>query len=432
MPEATLTAPAPSVGTSGAAPSSSPAPVATPSTGGEPDDGALVDTGAATPTPEGDQTGATSDTDPSAGGETDGDGRLLPRYIRELKTTNPEDYKRAKAEFFGHSAYRQVFPTVGDARQAKQTLELVGGEAGLATLQQDMSEFREVAGQYVNGDPKFVDDLAQNDPIAFGTHAPRYLDKLREVDALAFNRLIAKQFVSEFAATGFRAQLEQAYAATQDPKVRGVLNQLAKWHDDVEQLSKQEDDPRYKKLQEELRAERAGNSEKGYKEFYSGYQTDARKGIDGAATKLLDSYLKGQTVDPEDMALLRRNAIQIANEVISKDDTFTKQRNLLLQRQDKEAAVRYAVARFEQALGDPQSGSVKRVIKAFGRTGAKPAVAAQPSQQTAKPAAPQIEGFTRIKDRPNPMDIDSQRSKGLVLNQRAILKDGRKVTWATA
>lgn len=429
MPEATLTAPAPSVGTTSAAPSSSPAPVATPSTGGEPNDGAPLDTGAATPTPEGDQTGATSDTDPSAGGQdTDGDGRLLPRYIRELKTTNPEDYKRAKAEFFGHTAYRQVFPTVGDARQAKQTLELVGGEAGLATLQQDMGEFREVAGQFINGDPKFVDDLAQNDPIAFGTHAPRYLDKLREVDAPAFNRLIAKQLVNEFSATGFRAQLEQAYAATQDPKVRGVLNQLAKWHDDVEQVSKQEDDPRYKKLQEELRNERTGKAEESFKAFREGYKTDAKKGIDVTATKLLDSYLKGQTIDPDDKALLMRNAIQIADQVISKDETFTKQRNLLLQRQDKEAAVRYVLARYEQALGE----SVKRVIKAFGRTGAKPAVIPQQTQQPAKPATQVVDGFSRINDRPQPMEIDYPRSSGMLLKQRAVLKDGRKVTWATA
>lgn len=425
MPDATLTAPAPSVGGNGSAvPSSAPAEV-TPSSTGEPEGGAPL--GADTPTPEGEQTGATPDTDSAGGLDTDGDGRLLPRYIRELKAANPEDYKRAKAEFFGHSAYKQVFPTVGDARQAKQTLELVGGEAGLATLQQDMSEFREVAGQFINGDPKFVDDLAANDPIAFGTHAPRYLEKLREVDTPAFNKLVASQLVNEFQATGFRAQLEQAYAATQDPKVRVILNQLAKWHDNVDAISKQEEDPRYKKLQEELRAERTGKAEETFKAFREGYKTEAKKGIDGTATKLLDSYLGGQKIDPDDKILLMRNAIQLADATISKDETFTKQRNLLLQRQDKPAAVRYVTARYEEALKE----SVKRVIKAFGRTGAKPAVTAQPTLP-AKPAAPQVDGFTRIGERPNPHDIDGNRSRGMLLNQRAILKDGRKVTWATA
>lgn len=424
--EATLTAAAPSVGAD-AVDTGSSTPTATPTEGAEPI--SSVPAGTETAQPEAAPTGA--ETDQIAATEEGGDGRLLPKAIRALKETDPSAYKAEKARFFEHREYKGTFPTVGDARRAKQTLDLVGGEAGLTKLQSDVGEFRNVAQQFANGDPAFIDDLAKHDPVAFGTHVPHMLEKYAETDRPGYNRIIARELVREFRAKGvqLRSQLETIYASfNAGDKTKGneILNQVATWYDAVEDISKQEEDPRYKKLQQELKSERESNGKEAYKSFFSDYQKDAQSQINSATDKLLDSYLKDQRLDNEDKALLRRNAIQLANEIVVKDETFTKQRDLLLQRQDKTVSVRYAVSRYEQALGD----SVKRVIRAFGRTG--PAVVkAAPAAVPVAPKTP-ADGFARAAARPNPLEIDRTKTTNtMILNERkAVLKDGRKVTWA--
>src|SRR6185312_8608122 len=182
MPAETLTAPAASASVAGTASVAESTATATPTVTEEPITGAP--TGADTAQPEAGHESAETGTE--SGGDDNAnaseDGRVLPKAIRALKETDPKAYVAEKTRFFEHRDYKATFPTVAEAKKARQTLELVGGEAGLTQLQTDVSEFRNVAQQFMAADPKFTADLAEADQVAFVSHYPHYKQKVAEVD----------------------------------------------------------------------------------------------------------------------------------------------------------------------------------------------------------------------------------------------------------
>lgn len=431
MPVETITAPAASASVAGQDAAAESTLATTPTATEEPITGAP--TGAEAAEPEAGHESAEAGTGSGGKDSADGaeDSRVLPKAIRALKATDPKAYVAEKTRFFEHRDYKATFPTVAEAKKARQSLELVGGEAGLTQLQTDISEFRNVAQQFMAADPKFSADLAEADPIAFGSHVPHIMAKFAEVDREGYNREIAKQFTSEFEAIGLRPALETAYQQIKAGKVDeglAILNKLAKWHDDVRGVATKEDDPRYKKLQDQLRTERESKAKEGRESFRNQYITAATQQIDVAAGKLVDSYLKGKKLDADDRLRLLDNVRREADADVIKDSNYTQQRDLLIERGDVEASVRFAVSRYEQAL----SAATKKVMRTFGKL-ASPETAPRttpPANGTVKPPA---DGWVRVSERPKAFEIDSKRTPGsMILNQqRAVLKDGRKVTWAT-
>lgn len=427
--ETTITAPSPSVGGEGAGGGTSIAdspttvevePLGTPSPGVEPAEPEAAP-----------QPGTIEET--AKPGEPEGDGRLLPKGIQALKETNPEAYKAAKDLFFGLRAFKTEFPGgIPEARRLKQTFDLVGGEAGLQKMQTDNADFSTVAKQFMDGDPAFVADLAAEDPVAFGTHVPAILSKYKEIDPEGYRREVAKQISGEHAAWGLFPQLRAVYDAINSGKTdeaKEILNAIANWHDKIENLSKQEDDPRYKRLQETLKKERGSRSEQETEVFNNAYRSESVQGIDKAAKAIVQSYIKGKNYDANDEQLLMRNVIQEANQAMLKDKDFIAKRDLLIQRRDKEASVRFAVSAWERALGE----AAKRVMRTFSR-GATPAPTVAPTNGKPAPAKlpPGLQKVAPEWMNTNMKLVDrSKTPTTMILNLRqAVLLDGRKVTWA--
>lgn len=443
MPEpTTAAAPAASV----AAPIATATPTASPSPSGVEEPIGTPIPGAETAAPEaGQETTAEpgSEADATAGGSADEkqDARLLPKSIRDLKETNPEAFKAEKERFYEHRSYKQTFPTVAEARRAKQTLELVGGESGLNQMQTDMTEFREVATQYMNGDPEFVNDLAANDPVAFGTHVPNMLNKYLEIDAEGYNREMAKRIHGEHAAANLRPSLENAYAAITAGKyddAKKILEQIAGWHDRVEQVAKREEDPRYKKLQEQLKTERQSQNDKALSAFNDNYRAESKKAIDTAALRLVKSYFKDSKLDDNDTQIVLRNILRDANAEVLADKDWQTNKNRVLERAyssgNAEQAIRFASQRFNAAL----ESAVKQAARLFSKgAGTAPRVQ-QPTNGNGTQAKPPADGFMPVTEMPDPKSIDRTLTtmEMITRQKRAVLKpgapwNGRKVTWAT-
>ncbi len=369
--------------------------------------------------------------------EPEGDGRTLPNAIKALKETNPEAYKTAKGIFFENRAYKQTFPTVAAANAAKQTLDLVGGEQGIVQMQSDMGEFKEVATQFMNGDPAFITDLAETDPVAFATHVPTMLNKLKDVDKQLYNREMAKRIHGEHAAIGLRPALENAYQMIQSGKTEDalqLLGKLAGWHDNIEGLAKQEDDPRYKALQDELRKTRNTQAQEQDKKFFDGYRGEATKAINAAADKIFSSYLKDSKLDPDLKDQLVRESISLANQSLAANETYKKQRDLLFGRRDSQASVRFAVSQFQQALGPAIQQIIRkqaRIVKAFGKQAALGSnLSREQRPPAAKPNAVPA-GWTKVASAPKNIDRNRTTASMILNEKKAILNDGSKVTWAT-
>lgn len=432
---------APSVGASEGGGGEATTPAA-PTGEAEPIEGAPIE-GAEQPQPEGDQEPG-AESDKPKGEDASEDGRVLPKWIRSLKDADPEGFKKAKTDFFDLRERRTDFPTVADARKAKQTLELVGGEAGLAEMQADNAEFSAISKKFLNADPQFASDLFEQDTISAVQLVPHVLEQLQKHDGAAYNRLVAKQFSREFEARAInggtiRAALERAFAAAPQGEagqaIRDELNAIASWQDKVTQLAKQEENPEVKKLREKIKADEQARTSETQKAFTASYRDEAVKANTGEAERLVTQYLGTRKLDPESRNLALRNTISLANELLLDGKSFpdfAKQRDLLFQRGDKAALVRYVTSAWKQALAK----SVQRVMRLVGGgatpangKGAAQAAGAKPTANGAKPAP---QGYIKVKERPDPRLIDRSKSpfSQIMNEQKATLKDGRKVTWA--
>lgn len=366
--------------------------------------------------------------------QPDTDTRVIPLKWREAFSKDRD----LRNLFFNHREFNQVFPGgVPEARTFKETFENAGGTTGIAQMQTDLSDFKTVAQQFLDGDENFAADLFKEDPLAASSHAPHFLKHLRASDEPSYNRLTARQFAEEFQAAGVRPLIEQAYALIREGKTQealGSLEKLAGWHDNVLQVAKQEDDPRFKKLQEQLKHERTERANTEAQGFFSSYRQEVSTQNTATANKLLDDYLRtapaNMKPDDRERKLLLKNAIVEANDVLVADREFAKQRDALIARRDMNSLRRFVESRWEQEL----KKSVALVMRTFGKGWSKttPAPAGSNGQQRTPQAPPAPEGFTPVSKRPDGNLIDwGQTSGPMVLQERkAVLKDGKKVTWA--
>jgi hypothetical protein len=438
LEDAAGTLTAPSVGADGGGSGS---PETTPSPSVVEEQPGAPPAGDETPQPEGEQPGA--EAEQTIEGEPT-DSRVIPPKLRELLKNEAIDSglrKDLKAQFFENKAFKGEFPTVADARKAKQTLELVGGEAGLAEMQADNAEFTGISKDFVNGDPKFASDLFEQDSIAAAQHVPHLLEALQKYDGQAYNRLIAKQFAREFQANAINGQplyaaLENVYALVKDGKAEEALaglNAIAGWHNRVTSLAKQEENPEVKKLREKIKADEQARSNEGQKQFLTSYRDEAQKTVRDSATNLVTQFLGSRKLDAESKNLAVHNTISLANDLLNDGKTFpqfSKQRDMLFQRGDKAALLRYVSSAWKQAL----DMSVKRVMRLVGGGGTAPAPKLPVGAPT-RPGtngAPRDLGFVKINERPDPRMIDRTKTTANMIasEKKAIYKDGRKVTWA--
>ena len=84
--------------------------------------------------------------DDTTGEEVVGDGRVIPKYIKDLQASDPKGYKKAKEAFFQHRDFIAAFPEGPNAASRMlQTIADAGGAEGIATLQQQAAQLSELA-----------------------------------------------------------------------------------------------------------------------------------------------------------------------------------------------------------------------------------------------------------------------------------------------
>ena len=365
------------------------------------------------------------------------DGRKLPAYVRELKETNPEAYKRAKAEFFDLDARRSVHPTVKAAREEHELIVSSGGAQGIAKLREDGQFFKSAAQQFLKGDPAFVQDLWDEDPIAAALHVPNMLELYKAKDTAGYRTTVAQLWDTEFNAVGFDNGLKQLLAAI-DAGDKESARQLAegfqKWKESISGVARQGPSAREKALLAERASRHEGQAQAEKDEFLKSYRTDATNAVVEEGAKVFDSFFKGRKIDPEDRTDLLREAFRAANAIVLKDEEYIKQREAHLAAGDSAAALRLTKSRFAQELPN----AVKRIARRYGMFSGPAKPAPTNGGQPPKPGAgapPQ--GFVNVNQRPSMDEIDTAATAKLtgsyqstILSGRAVLKNGRKVSWA--
>lgn len=358
------------------------------------------------------------------------DGRKIPPYIRALKEANPEAYKRAKGDFFDLDTRRAIHPTVQAAREEHELLQSAGGANGLGKLREDGAFFKTAAQQFLKGDPAFTKDLWEEDPIAAALHVPHMLEEFRAKDVEGYNSTLARLWDNEFEAIGLSRGLQQLRAAIDAADKETAiawLDEVAKWKDSISSVARRAEDPRVKTLLAERAKRQETEAETQHQEFLKGYRTEAVNAVVEDGGKVFDSFFKDRKIDSEDRNDLLREAFRIANAAVEKDKEFVSQRDAHLDAGDSHAAMRLTRSRFARELPT----AVKRVARRYGMVAgpAKPTPTQPSTAERTAPAGPS--GWIEVRERPQPEEIDRDRTTPSdIIAGKAVLKNGRKVSWA--
>lgn len=382
-------------------------------------------------TPEGTEP-APDGKDPASSTDPKEDGRIIPPWLRDLKDKNPAAFAKAKTDLFDLRDRRSVHPTVQAAREEHELLQANGGVAGIAKLREDGTFFKSAAEQFLKGDPAFVKDLFEEDPIAAAQHVPIMLDAFKERDKDGYNATIARLWDNEFKAVQFDTGVANLIAAIKAKDLDSAMQwaeSFGKWQQTISGHARRAEDPRVKALLTERNQRFANEAKTARDESFKSYRTDATNEVVTSMEKVFDDYFKNRKgMDAEDRGDLLREATARANRDVENTPGFKEQRDKLLQAGDFEGAKRLLKTTFAKHAPE----AVKRIARRYG-TLAGPAVPAKDLKQPTpgqRPAAPSA-GFVQVNTRPQAEEIDRNATPNeMIISGRAVLKNGRKVSWA--
>lgn len=372
-----------------------------------------------------------------AEGESREDGRLIPKWMRAMKEADPEGYKQAKSVLFNLKGREAIHPTVQAAREDHDLVQSLGGKEGATKLQEDSVFFKEAANQFLKGDQAFVKDLWEEDPIAAALHVSPMLDEFKARDLEGYKSTVARIWQNDFKQLNFAPALKDlanAIKAGDKDTASAIANSIQEWHDSILNVASRAEDPRVKTLLAERNKQHETREQTQKQEFLKSYQTETINTVVADAGKVFDSFFRGRKIDAEDRTDLLRESLTIANKAVLADKAFLEQRDKHLARGDSHAAQRLTKARYAQEM----NAAVKRIARRYGLSAgpAKPNTPTPQKDNNNQPKA--VQGYSNINARPQVDQIDQAATAranggdfaGSIVSKRAVLRDGRKVSWA--
>lgn len=381
----------------------------------------------------------------------------IRKVLRELRDSSPDKAPIARQlnDIVGREgAYRQVFPKVADAKQAKFLLDSIGGGDGLTSLQETIKSVNETDALLYAGDGRVLDSIledmkAAGKQDAFGKLASPFLDKLSEVDPKAYGTALRPHVFAALNQAAFPEMLagfEEALSATgADGKpapnvelIKSLVAEMKRWfgaeRQAVEGARKTALDPDRQAFERE-RTEFQSDQKKAFESEVTG---EWNKANDLALGEALKPYLKL----PFAKNWTRGTKVSVAREITSKllselgsDKAYQSQMDAYwsASKPDKAKILSYHKGKLDlvskQIVRDvledryPGFSSVKGAPPAAARPGAaKPPVAAtngapvKPVFQTTKPSHDQI-------------DWDRDPNQLLFITGRFYDKKGQLRTW---
>lgn len=399
-----------------------------------------------TPSTETAQPGAEStetEQAPGGGTETDTeaelspDGRVIPIKYRELFKKDPQ----LKSLFFSERAYRTAFPTPSEATAARELIDRVGGEDGIASVEEQESERVRLNQQYtspsVEHKREFVRGLLNDNASAFKSMVPVAMDEYAKADPQGYSRTMARVMVNtlsqSFNGVGMSRALNfvrQNLKTNPDQALRdleAIASEFGRFEElatsrsgvDAEREQFEQDKQKWEREQQQKETQSA-NSE---------YQSGARNEGTTAIKRHLTQLLAGKpAMNAEDLKDTIEGIAQRIDKMATADKDWLAKRDAILRRGDAVRAQRFVLAKLNQLLPEAAKQELRR-LNAF----AKPVAGTPQNRQQPQPGrtvTPAGNGIVRLAKQPASSEINwSRTASSEVMAGKAVLKDGRRVQW---
>lgn len=375
-----------------------------------------------------------------AGGEDQADGRrgsIEHRNAARAAIEALPEHAKAIREMAGHSfrlnEYRDTFPTVNDAKSAKQLIEGIGGVEGATALQSRIQAVDQQDEAIKAGSPEVIDAMFKDFPEGAAALGPHYLATLQKTNPEAYSSTVAPHAIAMLEQAGLSEHLT-AMANEADPaKAKQMAAQAAAWlngqKSTIQQTRQQPaKDPRQDKIaqgMQELETQRESM-------FMEGVTGKVNSSVTPEITKTVEQYAKQYKWNPEQKAEFQSRLQNDIVEQMKADKTYEQQ--VALRKANKgrthDTVAGYIAGEFNRRLGDKEGAlaTAAKFNKLIGKTGAAPTtgVVKAGTPNTAPGGGPLL-----VSQRPSDSQLDLSRPGAdmLLIQGRGYTKDGRFVTW---
>lgn len=357
------------------------------------------------------------------------------KHAAALKAIDPHLASEIQSAAFRLGGFEKEFPGgLKEARTLKGALDEFGGVEGMREAQQAISDYSKMEEMFEKSDPQFFNSLAEESPEAFSTLMPAGLEKWKSVDPDNYNHTLAQVMVQTLDSARFSSTLESIFDrlgdSAENKPLRDAIASMWQTVDGYRKVAAQAPEKKVAPAEAALTKREQAIAEREQKAFLAPIATSGKQHV----TQIVDAemgrgYQWAQTsADVQDA--VRERVTQEIVKASKADKTFMRDFDRFRSRNDGAGLERH-IKNFQQRVGP---GIVEKVARLFNvkpkGAGAGP-VKVQPQAQRANGA--QRIGTTdweRITRQPGPGEWDRVKTTAdMILEQRAILKSGKRVTW---
>lgn len=324
--------------------------------------------------------------------------------------------------------FRAEFP--GGLREAVATRDAyaaIGGAEGIQEYQTALQDYGALEQMFEKGDRQFIDRLAAEGPEQFSVMMPAGLEQWKKVDAEFYNHTMAKVLTETLGQHNALGILGAAWADAKEGEVKNALAYLWQQLKGLETTASKAPERKITQTGPSDRETQLAQRELNVMMAPVMAAGDAR--IKTVAERELGRQYQWANADADVKdAVLEKIRTELGKQ-LGKNKAYTEARDRMKQAGNVEGLKRHIQTHFDKAVPT----IIQRVAKLYnlkprsaGTATAKKTAQAAPGVKTLVPE----KGWVRVSAPPSPRDVDrSKTNPDMVLDNKAILKDGRKVYW---
>lgn len=365
----------------------------------------------------------------------------LRNALNKLRETDPKGAKLLRAALGHDLAYQETFKSPEEARVFKASVDAVGGPEAIAEMQEQVAYSQEIDALADAGDPKVLDTFFNDFPDGTKKLAPVFLEKLRELDAKAFNAVLQPHLVDSLVGAEIPQVFDALLAAANEGNteaIKKIAGNLVNWmkgnQSSAQKFRTTTNDPERDKIKSEWDKINTEKESSFTKQWSEPVKQHAMSSIYKAGLPYVRTVPMGQQ-----KAFFQ----EVVNEIqrrMDGDKTYAQQENALMKSKTRDAS---KIANFKNAKVDVLVPSViEKIAKDFGfkataakAAGSKPAAGAKAGVKPVVGAGSSPMNPVYIKDKPAQQDRDLSVKNAIELQiaGKALMKSGpykgKWVTW---
>jgi len=361
----------------------------------------------------------------------DGDGRQVPQKYKEIFKND----KFLKGLFFQDKVLRQAYPGgVKEAVQAKQAFDEMGGPEGVQEMQNEVKEFRATDELFMAGDPKLMDRMFQLYPESTAKLVQAGLEKWSGADKDTYNHVMGRVVFNTLSTAQPMHEAYNLLAALKDnPQAQEAAKQLASWYNGIrdvaDKVPEKKVDPKAKELDERESKLKETEQRQRVESINAAVRPKLMTAMETAlAQEFKVSGLNFKQINETNPGGVRRLMANIMQEVkarVLSDQRYVDNYESALAEGNQAKALKLFEQKHSKVVHEASATIWKEFAPLFGVKGAvkRPAMAASMAGANGN-------GVTQMSAMPDRMLINWGHPGTKVIDKVAVLKDGKKVSWA--